>query len=231
MATQMQQTITNVRRARLGNWIAGVASAALVAGAIAVAATGLGSQQASRTHSYGVSTNVAYGIDVPTGASFAQLPQGVRDYIRVELPAFAPAEAINPRFGIDRPSGADVAELPVGLTDYLHDRSGVGSNPPSAAPSSVLGIDTPSGADVAELPNGLTDYLRPKSFNVPATNPSLGVDAPSGVDVAALPQGYRDYVRAAPSKAITTIDVTLGIDLPNGAKHSALPASITDYIR
>ena len=91
MTTQMQQTITNVRRARLGNWIAGVASAALVAGAIAVAATGLGSQHESRSDSYSGGSNVVYGIDLPHGARFEQLPQGVRDYIPAELPSFAPA--------------------------------------------------------------------------------------------------------------------------------------------
>ena len=81
MATHMQQTMTNVRRARLGNWMAGVASAVLLAGAIAVAVSGMGSQQGLHT-SYAQHSQVTFGIDLPTGAHRSTLPAGITDYIR-----------------------------------------------------------------------------------------------------------------------------------------------------
>jgi hypothetical protein len=130
---------------------------------------------------------VQYGIDLPTGAHYEQLPQGLRDYIRSALPLLALAPASNPALGIDMPQGADAAALPASLSDELHDRRGVGMHPANstAAASTVLGIDLPAGAVRSQLPAGLTDYLRPVAAGTPSINAPLGVDAPAGAIVQA----------------------------------------------
>jgi hypothetical protein len=161
MATQLQQTMANVRRARVGNWLAGLASAALIAGAVAVGLAGAPSHTVRQAPAQ-PGVTVSYGIDLPTGARYEHLPQGLRDDIRSALPVFVPAPASNLALGIDTPQGADTAALPAGLTDYLHDRRGVGMHPANstAAARTVLGIDLPAGADRTALPAGIRDYLR-----------------------------------------------------------------------
>jgi hypothetical protein len=133
----------------------------MITGAVAVGLGGAPSHSAHQAPSQPGMT-VRYGIDLPVGATFEQLPQGLRDYIRSALPSLAPAPASNLALGIDTPQGADAAALPAGLSDELHDRRGVGMHPANstAAASTVLGIDLPAGADRTALPAGIRDYLR-----------------------------------------------------------------------
>lgn len=107
---------------------------------------------------------VGLGIDMPAGAIYAQLPTGLRDYIRVHLPSFVPSSVSQVHFGIETPAASAGETLPAGLTDYLHKKHGIRTLSYAAAALVSInppwGIDAPAGVELIWLPHGYREYIR-----------------------------------------------------------------------
>lgn len=164
MAAQLQQTISVGKR---GTKVAWLVKLGIILGiVILVAWVMLASspQPSTATAPVMVASNPSWGIDLPAGAIYAQLPAGLRDYIRSNLPGLVPASDGHPGFGIDTPASAYGATLPAGLTDYMRDRSRVRTRGYEAAAVPVshpgFGIDMPTGVALNQLPQGYREYIR-----------------------------------------------------------------------